>query len=69
MNCVTVPLTLRRYARAFPDDWRNERMEIDAISGAATVALTSTIIFLFIAKTWNLIQQPYRDDADRLRRR
>ena len=30
-------------------------MELEAISGAATVALTSTIVFLFIAKTWNAV--------------
>jgi hypothetical protein len=30
-------------------------MELEAISGAATVALTSTIVFLLIAKTWNAI--------------
>ncbi|MCH9693938.1 MAG: NERD domain-containing protein [Gammaproteobacteria bacterium] len=30
-------------------------MELEAISGAATVALTSTIVFLLIAKTWNTV--------------
>jgi hypothetical protein len=30
-------------------------MELEAISGAATVALTSTIVFLLIAKTWNAV--------------
>ena len=28
-------------------------MDIEAISGAATVALTSTILFLLVAKSWN----------------
>ena len=32
-------------------------MELDAISGAATVALTSTIVFLLIAKTWNAVSR------------
>jgi len=32
-------------------------MELEAISGAATVALTSTIVFLLIAKTWNTISR------------
>jgi len=32
-------------------------MELDAISGAATVALTSTIAFLLIAKTWNAVSR------------
>ena len=32
-------------------------MEIEAISGAATVALTSTIVFLLIAKTWNVVSR------------
>lgn len=30
-------------------------MELEAISGAATVALASTIVFLLIAKTWNTV--------------
>jgi hypothetical protein len=30
-------------------------MELEAISGAATVALTSTIVFLLIAKTWSTV--------------
>ena len=32
-------------------------MELEAISGAATVALTSTIVFLLIAKSWNAISR------------
>jgi hypothetical protein len=32
-------------------------MEIDAISGAATIALSSTIIFLLIAKSWHVFAQ------------
>lgn len=32
-------------------------MELEAISGAATVALTSTVIFLLIAKTWNVVSR------------
>jgi nuclease-like protein len=32
-------------------------MELEAISAAATVALTSTIVFLLIAKTWNSISR------------
>ena len=32
-------------------------MELEAISGAATVALTSTIVFLLIAKTWNIVSR------------
>lgn len=32
-------------------------MDIDAISGAATVALTSTILFLLIAKSWNALSR------------
>jgi hypothetical protein len=32
-------------------------MEIEAISGAATVALASTVVFLLIAKTWAAISQ------------
>ena len=32
-------------------------MELEAISGAAIVALTSTAVFLLIAKTWNLISR------------
>lgn len=30
-------------------------MDIEAISGAATVALTSTILFLLVAKFWNIV--------------
>jgi hypothetical protein len=32
-------------------------MSIEAISGAATVALASTILFLLIAKSWNLLSR------------
>lgn len=32
-------------------------MELEAISAAATVALTSTIIFLLVAKTWNAVSR------------
>ncbi len=32
-------------------------MELEAISGAATVALTSTIVFLLVAKTWNSLSR------------
>jgi hypothetical protein len=34
-------------------------MELEAISGAATVALTSTIVFLLIAKTWNTVSRTF----------
>ncbi len=32
-------------------------MDIDAISGAATVALTSTILFLLVAKSWSALSR------------
>ncbi len=32
-------------------------MEIDAISGAATVALASAILFLLVAKSWNAVSR------------
>ncbi len=32
-------------------------MELEAVSGAATVALMSTIVFLLIAKTWNTVSR------------
>jgi hypothetical protein len=32
-------------------------MELEAISAAATVALTSTILFLLVAKTWNAVSR------------
>ena len=32
-------------------------MDIEGISGAATVALTSTIIFVLLAKSWQLINR------------
>ncbi len=32
-------------------------MELEAISGAATVALASTIIFLLVARTWNTVSR------------
>lgn len=32
-------------------------MDLQAVSGAATVALTSTIIFLLIAKSWNALSR------------
>jgi Nuclease-related domain len=32
-------------------------MDLEAISGAATVALTSTIVFLLIAKTWSAVSR------------
>ncbi len=32
-------------------------MNLEAISGAATVALTSTIVFMIIAKSWNAISR------------
>ena len=32
-------------------------MDIEAISGAATVALTSTILFLLVAKTWSVLNR------------
>lgn len=32
-------------------------MELDAISGAATVALTSTILFLLVAKAWTTVSR------------
>ncbi len=34
-------------------------MDLAAISGAATVALTSTIVFLLIAKTWNVLSRSF----------
>lgn len=33
------------------------QMDLEAISGAATVALTSTVVFLLIAKTWNAVSR------------
>lgn len=39
-------------------------MELEAISGAATVALTSTIVFLLIAKTWNAISRSFTATPD-----
>jgi hypothetical protein len=39
-------------------EFENGQMELEAISGAATVALTSTIVFLLIAKTWNAVSRP-----------
>ncbi len=44
-------------------------MELEAISGAATVALTSTIVFLLIAKTWNTVSRTFyssRNFSDRI---
>jgi hypothetical protein len=38
-------------------EFENGQMELEAISGAATVALTSTIVFLLIAKTWNAVSR------------
>ncbi len=43
-------------------------MDIEAISGAATVALTSTILFLLVAKSWNALSRtvgsgPYFADS------
>ena len=32
-------------------------MNIEAISGAATVALTSTILFLLVAKSWSALNR------------
>lgn len=32
-------------------------MDIESISGAATVALTSTLIFVVVAKSWQLINR------------
>jgi hypothetical protein len=32
-------------------------MDLEAISGAATVALTSTIVFMLIAKSWNAVSR------------
>jgi hypothetical protein len=32
-------------------------MDLEAVSGAATVALTSTIVFLVVAKSWNAISR------------
>ena len=32
-------------------------MDIEAISGAATVALASTIVFLLIAKSWSALSR------------
>lgn len=32
-------------------------MELQAISGAATVALASTLVFLLVAKTWNAVSR------------
>ena len=32
-------------------------MDIEAISGAATVALTSTVLFLLVAKSWNALSR------------
>ena len=32
-------------------------MELEALSGAATVAMISTVIFVLIAKTWNVVQR------------
>jgi hypothetical protein len=34
-----------------------KQMELEAISAAATVALTSTILFLLVAKTWNAVSR------------
>ncbi len=32
-------------------------MDIESISGAATVALTSTLVFVLVAKSWQLINR------------
>jgi len=37
--------------------YRDSHMDIDAISGAATVALTSTILFLVVAKSWSILSR------------
>ena len=39
-------------------------MELEAISGAATVALTSTIVFLLIARTWNTVSRSFGSTPD-----
>ena len=38
-------------------------MDIESISGAATVALTSTLIFVLIAKSWQLINRTVGSSA------
>lgn len=43
------PLSLRRQG--------TRMMNIEAISGAATVALTSTILFLIVAKFWSILSR------------
>ena len=48
---------MRGYADIITTDLEIRKMELDAISGAATVALTSTIVFLLIAKTWNAVSR------------
>ena len=52
MICVTVQRAVRRYAEATGKGDGLTRMEIEAISGAATIALASTAVFLLIAKAW-----------------
>ena len=55
MTCVTVP----NQASGYADKWGKTRvefeMDIESFSGAATVAATCTIVFVLVAKSWQLI--------------
>jgi len=57
VTCVTESTAARRYARTTTHGLGIRHMDLDAISGAATVALTSTIVFLLIAKTWTTVSR------------
>lgn len=54
--CVTVAMSVPGY----PDVYGGQQvleMDIEGFSGAATVALASTIVFVLIAKSWQIISR------------
>ena len=56
VTCVTVATGNDRY----PDEYGNQRvlgMDIESFSGAATVALASTLVFVLVTKSWQIISR------------
>jgi len=68
VTCVTVSVTGGSYPEVLPGALKRGGMEIEAISGAAIVALMSTILFLLIARCWSALSRtvgsvPYFADS------
>ncbi len=56
MTCVTEPECVHGYSDRH-GQYQSNRMDIENISGAATVAVASTIVFVLVAESWQLFSR------------